>query len=668
MTPFRFGLRYYRRELPAVILAHLMSFISLACDLVLPLIHELFIDYVICTNVPEKDNLFYFLLDGRAGEVHTMELFWHLAVFYLSVLAVRLVLLYAKSVINQVMGLSLETTLREAAYRKLMELDSQTIAGYNSGELLQTINSDTIMYKDMFCHIYPVILESLFVLIVSAVMLARMSVWLLLIPGALMPAFIVGLQKFKKKARENYFTIRQNNSTMNLAVQENIEAVRLVRAFTNESFEKQKFDKTNETLKQSHLKQINLSAGFDVLFSSLKQAAYIGTIAVGAILVFKGKIMVGYLVACSSYVMKIVQYLTYINTSIFNMQQMNVAGQKMMNFMAQPSKVDDVGITPSDTYRDSRAGFTWLKGKRGKKAEQFLYAKGKKPVSAGGTPDYAAPHIILNDISLKIDDTQILDHISLDIPYGKKVGIAGSTGSGKSMLLETLVRNYELSEGTISIDSHDFRSIPLSSLRKEFAYVFQEAFLFSNTITSNIQYTDDVYADIKRKNGKTPDERMTEAAAHAQAESFIKKMPLGYETIVGERGIGISGGQKQRLSIARALYRDSPVLVLDDSTSALDIETEKALLAAIEAEYPEKTLLISAHRLSSLVHCDEIIWLDGGKVVERGTFDELMALGGHFAKVWDIQEAQSKAVVDFDSQVSDDELQKFSERIGRKAD
>lgn len=668
MTPFRFGLRYYRRELPAVILAHLMSFISLACDLVLPLIHELFIDYVICTNVPEKDNLFYFLLDGSKGEVHTMELFWHLAVFYLSVLAVRLVLLYAKSVINQVMGLSLETTLREAAYRKLMELDSQTIAGYNSGELLQTINSDTIMYKDMFCHVYPVILESLFVLIVSAVMLARMSFWLLLIPILLTPAFIVGLQKFKKKARENYFAIRQNNSSMNLAVQENIEAVRLVRAFTNEEFEKQKFDKSNETLKQSHLKQINLSAGFDVLFSSLKQTAYIGTIAVGALLVFKGKMLVGYLVACSTYVMKIVQYLTYINTSIFNMQQMNVAGQKMMNFMAQPSKVHDVGVTPSDTYRDSRAGFTWLKGKHGTKAAQFLYAKGQKPVNAGGTPDFAAPHIKVDDISLTIDGSPILDHISLDIPYGKKIGIAGSTGSGKSMLLETLVRNYELSEGSITIDSHDVRSIPLSSLRKEFAYVFQEAFLFSNTITSNIQYTDDVYADIKLKNGKTTDERMTEAAAHAQAEGFIKKMPLGYETIVGERGIGISGGQKQRLSIARALYRDSPVLVLDDSTSALDMETEKALLAAIEEEYPDKTLLISAHRLSSLVHCDEIIYLDADKIVERGTFDELMALGGHFAKVWDIQEAQSKSVMNFDSEVSADELEKFSARIGRKAD
>ncbi len=249
MTPFSFGLHYYKRNVPLALFVQLLSFVALAADLLLPLIMELFIDYVICENIPDSSNMFYFLLDGRAGEIHSMELFIHIALFYLGLLLIRLVLIYLRNVLNQVLGLRLETKLREVTYKKLMELDSQTIAGYNSGELLQTINSDTIMYKDLFSHIYPNILDALFVLAISIIVLFRMDPWLLLVPGCLTPFFVIGLQKFKKKAKENYLEIRKNNSGMNLTVQENIEAVRLVRAFTNEDFEKQKFDKANETLK-----------------------------------------------------------------------------------------------------------------------------------------------------------------------------------------------------------------------------------------------------------------------------------------------------------------------------------------------------------------------------------------------------------------------------------
>ena len=663
MTPFKFGLHYYKRNVPLALFSQLLSFVALTADLLLPLMMELFIDYVICDNIPDSTSMFYFLLDGSAGEVHTFELFMHIALFYGGLLLIRLILVYVRNVVNQILGLRLETTLREVTYKKLMELDSQTISGYNSGELLQTINSDTIMYKDLFCHIYPNILDAIFVLCISIAVLFSMNAWLLLVPLCLTPVFIIGLQKFKKKARENYLTIRRNNSGMNLTVQENIEAVRLVRAFTNEDFEKQKFDKANETLKKSHLDQIQLSAKFEVLFSALKQLAYIGTIAISAILVIKGKFYVGFLVACSNYVMKIVQYLTQINTSIFIMQQMNVAGIKMMEFMARPSKVAEVGL-------------------QGSAGDGSAFGAGKSEFGAGGLafgansatgesakPELSAeqltkPDIKIDDISLEIEGKKILSHISLDIPYGKKIGIAGNTGSGKSMLLEAVLRNFELTGGKITLSGKDCREIPLSVLRGEFACVFQEAFLFSNTIESNIEYTDDAYAESKGDE----EERMIKASKDAQAHGFVSNIPLQYETIVGERGIGISGGQKQRLSIARALYKDAPVLILDDSTSALDIETEKALLKSLSENYPEKTLLISAHRLSSVVDCDEIIYLKDGEIVERGTFEQLMAMNGQFAAVYNIQEEQNKSMMNFDSVVDAHDYQSFSERIGRRAD
>ncbi|MBO4508042.1 MAG: ABC transporter ATP-binding protein [Spirochaetaceae bacterium] len=661
MTPFKFGLHYYKRNVPLALFSQLLSFVALTADLLLPLIMELFIDYVICDNIPDSTSMFYFLLDGSAGEVHTFELFMHIALFYGGLLLIRLILVYVRNVVNQILGLRLETTLREVTYKKLMELDSQTISGYNSGELLQTINSDTIMYKDLFCHIYPNILDAIFVLCISIAVLFSMNAWLLLVPLCLTPVFIIGLQKFKKKARENYLTIRRNNSGMNLTVQENIEAVRLVRAFTNEDFEKQKFDKANETLKKSHLDQIQLSAKFEVLFSALKQLAYIGTIAISAILVIKGKFYVGFLVACSNYVMKIVQYLTQINTSIFIMQQMNVAGIKMMEFMARPSKVADVGLQASG---GSKFGASFAAGGDWSKFGASFAAGDGSTRTDLSAEQLTKPDIKIDDISLEIEGKKILSHISLDIPYGKKIGIAGNTGSGKSMLLEAVLRNFELTGGKITLSGKDCREIPLSVLRGEFACVFQEAFLFSNTIESNIEYTDDAYAESKGDE----EERMMKASKDAQAHGFVSNMPLQYETIVGERGIGISGGQKQRLSIARALYKDAPVLILDDSTSALDIETEKALLKSLSENYPEKTLLISAHRLSSVVDCDEIIYLKDGEIVERGTFEELMAMNGQFAAVYNIQEEQNKSMMNFDSVVDAHDYQSFSERIGRRAD
>ena len=214
----------------------------------------------------------------------------------------------------------------------------------------------------------------------------------------------------------------------------------------------------------------------------------------------------------------------------------------------------------------------------------------------------------------------------------------GGTGSGKSTLLEALIRIHDVSEGEILLNGRNIKEYSLKSLRSQFAYVYQDVFLFSNTIDSNISYADP----------EAEEEAVIRAAEHAQAHDFITKLEEGYDTIVGERGLGISGGQKQRVSIARALVKDAPVLVLDDSTSALDVDTEKRLLEAINQHYSDKTLLISAHRMSSVVDCDEILYLLDGRIAERGTFEELMEQNGHFASVYNIQEAQKKSVIDFD--------------------
>ena len=595
MEVFKFGFKQWKKYLPLDILTKLLSFTALTADLLLPLLTAIFINHVIKEETPEQNGVFSFLLSGKYGEVHSMQLFWTVAFCFLGLILFKDVIVYVKNYILQKLGLGLETDLRVLTFHKLMELDSETVSEYNTGELLTTINSDTIMFKELFCRMIPNIFDSIFVLILAVVMLARINLYLLIIPVVLTPFFAIALLRFRKLARENFRAIRGCNSNMSLTVQENIEAVRLVRSFTNEKLEKEKFDKSNITLRDSHIKQIKLSSTFEAIFSIIRQVAYVGSIAVAALLVMNGQLLVGYLVACADYVFRIMNHVTQINNSFFQMQQQLVSGKKMLEFMNCESKI--VGGDQS-----------------AKSIEQI--------------------HLKVEDASLSIQGQEILKHIDLDITPGKKIGIVGGTGSGKSVLLESLIRVHDVSEGKITMNGTDIREHDLDSLRQKFSYVFQDVFLFSNTITSNIAYSE---PEVERQ-------QIQKAAEHAQAHGFITNLLDGYETIVGERGLGISGGQKQRVSIARALLRDAPILVLDDSTSALDVGTEKKLLADIKKYYPDKTLLISAHRLSSVVDCDEILFMRDGSVEERGTFEELMKLNGDFAKIYNIQQTQEGSV------------------------
>ena len=558
--------------------------------LLIPFVSELFVDFVIMDNDNKASGVFAFLIDGDYGKRHSFELFFNIAMVFVGLLVFRLIFIYIKNTMLEKYALKFETDLRIVTFDKLMELDSQTVSEYNTGELLTTLHTDTIMMKDLFGRIIPGMFDSMFVF-GACILLTSINSTLLIIPVMLAPFFVVALLKFRKKAQINYRAIRTSNSNMNLTVQENIEAVRLVRSFTNEGREKEKFDKSNMNMKQSYINQVKLSAGFEVIFSSIKQAAYIGTIALCALLVIKGEMLVGFLVAASGYVMKIMDHVSQINNLLFQMQQQIVAGDKIMRFMDCKTKIKD----------------------------------GKKTAK-----DIDKPDIEFENVTLELGGKKVLDNINLSIPYGKKVGIVGATGSGKSILLKSIVRVNDVNDGQIKMNGTNVKEYKTAELREKISYVFQDAFLFSNTIDSNIAFS----------NPDVDERRVRECAKRAMADDFINELSDGYQTIVGEKGFGLSGGQKQRVSIARAMLKDAPVFVFDDSTSALDAETERKLLENLRTYYKERTILIAAHKMSSVVDCDEIIYLSNGKIVERGTFDELMELDGHFAGVYKTQMAK----------------------------
>jgi ATP-binding cassette subfamily B protein len=225
------------------------------------------------------------------------------------------------------------------------------------------------------------------------------------------------------------------------------------------------------------------------------------------------------------------------------------------------------------------------------------------------------------------DQQPALRNFQLDAPAGTVIGLLGGTGSGKSTVIQLLLRAYNIKEGSIKLDGRDIRDIKLESLREHMAIVFQETFLFSSSILNNIAYG---VRDVSM-------ERVIQAARLAKAHDFIMEMPLGYETIVGERGMGLSGGQKQRISIARALLKNPRILILDDATSAVDMETEHEIQLGFQELMKGRTTFIIAHRISSLKHADEIIVLDQGTVVQRGTHQQLMKQEGRYLETYKIQ-------------------------------
>ena len=592
---FGYGMRrFWKRHIPCAVFCQIIGFLAIGMELLLPLLSALFVDYVLEDGTSAgSGGIFSFLVGGRFGEPQTWRLFFSVAAVFAVFVVLREILMYVRNVLFQYNGLCMENELRDATYKKLVELDSRTVADYNTGELLTTLSSDIISFKELYSRTLLTLGDSFFVLIVSCVILALNSAWMLLLPAVIAPALLAALVRYMRAARRVSQRIRTCNAAMNLTVQENINAVRLIRSFSNEAYEENKFDAVNAELRGAYCEQVNISSRYGLLFNVIRQAAYIATVALGTLLVLAGEFAIGIMTAAVTYVLKVMDHLTQIGNSMYQLQFYLVSGGRIRSFLERKSRIQE----PECPVRG-----------------------------------IASPDIVLKDVSVTEDGKALLKHIDLQVPYGKKVGVMGGTGSGKSVLLKSLVRIYDATEGCIELGGKDIRSYSLEELRSEFSYVFQDVFLFSNTINANISFAVP----------KVRSEAVRKAAGAAQASAFIETLPDGYDTIVGERGFGLSGGQKQRVSIARALVKDSPVLIFDDATSALDVDTERKLMQNIRENYPERTVFIAAHRVSAVEDCDEILYLQDGEIIERGTFAELIERGGVFAQIWKLQTASAE--------------------------
>ena len=480
-------------------------------------------------------------------------------------------------------------------YEKLHELDFTYFNHTRTGDIMSRMTSDTDAIRHALSWVSYQVMDCVVMFIGALIMMFSIDWRLALALACVTPFIFVLTRGLSSHAKPLFFAIRNSLAEMNSMVEENIEGNRVVKAFVREPYETEKFDEHNEDYMQRNMAQAYNSRKYMPWLDGLGFSLQLITLGLGGFLVIKGYMTLGNLVAFNSYLWMIDGPVRQSGWLINDWQRFNASCIKIRKLLTSKSRIQE-------------------------------------------KPDAKAPHRILGDIDFKHvsfafpdePDTPILQDVDFHIPAGAKLGILGETGAGKSTLVNLISRFYDPTEGQVLIDGIDARDWPLTALRSQVCIVAQDTFLFSDTIGGNIGFG----AGEQREYDEQYIRRM---ATIAGADNFIRSMPDGYDTIVGERGVGLSGGQKQRLSLARALADDPSILIMDDTTSAVDMETEAEIQQHLRELDDKKTIVTIAHRISSVKDSDLILVLEHGRVVERGTHDELVAAHGRY---WEIYHKQ----------------------------
>ncbi|MFR5829771.1 MAG: ABC transporter ATP-binding protein [Lachnospiraceae bacterium] len=476
--------------------------------------------------------------------------------------------------------------MREEAYRKLMKEDFNFFNKNRTGDLMSRQTGDMDAVRHMVSHVIYFSFENILVFLMALVMIFSVNVKMALCMLIVLPFTLAVTLSQRRHIKPAFDRVRDCFSSLNAFAQETIAGNRVVKAFAKEDYELEKFDRENDGYRDAQLNAASIWMKYIPMFEVLSQCLTIILMIMGGFMVIDGEMTIGNMVTVNG-------YLWMLNSPL---RQAGWIINDLQRFLTAIEKIYKVYTTEPDI-------------------KQPEHVVEKRKLKGSVTFDH---------VNYYTNDDTVLKDISFHVEPGQTVGIIGATGSGKSSLVNLICRFYDVNQGRVLVDDIDVRNLSLQTLRGNIGIAMQDVFLFSDTIEGNIAYG----------NPDCTFEQVQAAAKIANADEFIKEMPEGYDTIIGERGVGLSGGQKQRISLARAILKDPSIIILDDTTSAIDMETESLIQNELKKISDERTVFIIAHRISSIIHADQILVLDNGRLVERGTHEQLLAKKGYYSTVF----------------------------------
>jgi len=519
----------------------------------------------------------------------------------LPLLVAMIFLVFARMAISWCFRMIFETFAQDATcnmrrdlYVKLHEMDFDYFSANKVGDIMAKMTGDVETVRHFVAWVISSLFENALWLSLSLIILFQID-WLLTLTLALVVP-IIGFfaKRLVKEVRPTFANVRESFSTLNSVVAENIGGNRVVKAFAREDYEVEKFQKQNLDFREKNLISANVWAKYLPVLDSLSGVLGVLVILVGGLFVINGRLDIPNLVVFNGYLWMLIWPMRMFGWLLNDFQRCSASLEKI---------------------------------------KEMLDVEPKIPLEAVATDEVVKGFVEFKNVSFHFEDDDsvaVLKNVSFKTQPGETVGILGETGSGKSTLVSLISRFYDAVEGEVLVDGKNVKDWNTRQLRDSISTVMQDVFLFSDTTAANISFA----------NTQASMEQIMHVAKLADAHSFIENLSDGYDTIVGERGTGLSGGQKQRLSLARALLKDPSILILDDTTSAVDMETEYKIQQDLQRVGTNKTTFVIAHRVSSVKDADLILVLNKGEIVERGNHESLMAEAGYYATVYNEQIGQ----------------------------